>query len=88
MSKVLIIWQEIPENIKLYALEVDPATYASLCNCHGRYIGEDEFPEDEEWLSEWIMNKKPIYSGEGPPSKNDIILNMGKVTIIVTGFFL
>lgn len=87
MIKVLLIWEEVPENIKIYDLQVDEITYEKLAKCHGLYInGGLEDYELAEWLSNYMMHKVPIYIGN--ENKNPPFDSIEKSKIIVTGFIM
>jgi len=56
----LIIYQEVPENIKVYYVErVTEDEVRNLNACHGKYINSDEWPESE-WLSNWLLTAREL----------------------------
>lgn len=76
--KVLLVWSEIPESVKLYALEGAGAVVAF--NCHNLYLNYDD-SEDLEKLSEIIEEETPL------DSSNPVdIEKFDKV--VLSGFYL
>lgn len=60
MKKVLLIYECIPDYLKIYELVVDNEEYHRLLNCHNKYYNSDvsnEDSEDLDWLNEWIMQE-------------------------------
>ncbi len=76
--KVLLVWSEIPESVKLYALEDADAVVAF--NCHNLYINDCD-SEDLEKLSDILEEKTPL------DSSNPVdIEKFDKV--VLSGFYL
>jgi len=49
LKKVLIVYQEIPENVSFYQIDVTPEEMELLNSCHGHYINatmDDSLVED------------------------------------------
>jgi len=55
MVKVLLLWELLPECIKVYRLSVDSGIYEKLKACHGRLAQTVGFPDDlEAWLNSFM----------------------------------
>jgi len=64
--KILVIWEEIPENTSLYLLEnVDAKSLAKLKGAHGRFLNFDEY--EDTWLCDTLEGKKPLPLVKGKP---------------------
>ncbi len=92
--RTLIIFEEIPEYLTIYDLDVSDLDMAKLERCHEHYCNAANLPDDHpvnEWLSTWLEDKKDkiIYSSK---EKGDIlppVLREAKDRrIIVTGFMM
>lgn len=76
--KVLLVWSEIPESVKLYALEDDDAVVA--VKCHNLYINNDD-SEDLEKLSEILEKETPL------DSSNPVDIEQFD-KVVLSGFYL
>lgn len=82
MVEVLIVWQEIPDDLKLYQVTATPEEYAKLLECHGKLINVDLNNHDlVTWLLAYLETKTPNYSeGISEP------INTKECAVVVTGF--
>ena len=97
MNKVLLIYECIPDYLKIYELLVDNEEYHKLLNCHNKYFNSDE-SEDLNWLNEWLLqedkkdrNKYCVIFDNTEDNQESIFYGQKSVspfTIIVTGFIL
>ncbi len=93
MHKVLLIYECIPDYLKIYELLVNSEEYRRLLNCHNKYYNSDE-GEDLDWLNEWIMqeDKKACVIFDNTEDNQESIFygqkSVSPFTIIVTGFIL
>ena len=88
MKRVLLIYNLVPEDLKVYLLEVDEATLTRLSVLHGSYWGTGKGSvEDCDWLNGVILaDKTPVYRdavGDIPPIPHE---NLD--AIVITGFLL
>lgn len=87
MNRVLIVWEIVPEETKLYALDADQEDTKKLAACHGKYEGVEGCEEVEaelDWLSKRLMDDdvQEIQISDGPVSVRSLDL------LIHTGFLL
>jgi len=90
MAKVLIIWEEIPEETKFFIEDFQNEELEKVLKAHGQLVNESgKFPE-AEWLSEILVNKDPIFSSEMRKGMNAIDLKgiVGLDFIVWSGFML
>jgi hypothetical protein len=85
MRKVLIIWEEIPETTRFFALPASDEEYEKLVKCHGKFINSDEMTPELEWLNEMILEAEDYEIKTKP---NDPIQLHDATTVIWTGFIL
>lgn len=90
---VTIIWQEVPENIKIFTISPkDQDEYDLLISFHDKYIGEVGLSEeDEKAITEYFLNEdgtvKFIDEYKGGPSEM-IGIEGVKFAVVCTGIFL
>lgn len=91
MNEVILIFQEIPENIKIYRLQVYDDELAKLQSWHGHYINTvDTEHLDADWLSKFLDDHEEAIVYQDKDAKCSIVLNNvgSKQYLIVTGFIL
>jgi len=87
-SEVIILFQEIPEDLRIYKFTLDEVDLETLKGCHDLIIGED-MPENlGEWLLGLISDRTPIYSMGHENAGWPVILDQFSGHIIVTGITL
>lgn len=70
-NKVLLIWQEIPDRVRLYEFLVD-SPEASICaDAHNIYINADEDDTAAKKVSLLLIDHTPIYSSDGSYTRRD-----------------
>jgi len=85
MSKVLVIYEEVPENILIYLVELEGEELQKMLNCHNKYVNSDDFPESD-WLSNYLSDKISVYN-----QREDVNKSIGEIKadhIVLTGFYL
>lgn len=92
MSSVLIIFNVIPDEVKLYFLSVDDETLSKLRLIHGSYINTHTGWSSEvltafDWFVDWLVLQKPVYSDDPVKSPfQQVLLNCpGPFEVVVTG---
>jgi hypothetical protein len=89
MTRVLIIYESVPDDLELYSLFVTDEELTMLRACHGKYVNSDDLPDDHpiNQLSVWLAEKEDnrIYKGSEQDGKQ-IQIELSEV--IVTGFIL
>lgn len=70
-NKVLLVWQEIPENVSLYEFEHNSEEANIVAAAHNIYINADMETAPAEKLNLLLAGRKPIYSSEGKYFKID-----------------
>lgn len=85
MNEVILIYQEIPENIKVYWLHVDEATLTRLRSWHGHYINSSEW-KDPTWLLDFIEKSADYLVYKDGDAGNVMLNNTSDQHLIVTGF--
>jgi len=72
MHSVLLIWQEVPEYLKVYHLHEDDEVFGKLKKCHDKFINSDNFEEGiQDWLIKWQEGLAP----------DDVVYNDSKSTL-------
>ena len=57
MNKVTLVWEEVPDSTKVYALFVSDDDLTRLTRCHGKFINSDDFhDDDQDWLTKFGEN--------------------------------
>lgn len=93
----LIVWQEVPENVKMYLVDgLDAEETKKLVLCQGHYVGEEVDDPDVEdalsWLSKNLEGQDAIYDNtldaEAIACIGQLDLKGEPLTIIVTGFLM
>jgi hypothetical protein len=86
---VLIIYETVPEDSRVYDLDVTYAELARMLRCHGALSNttgnSKELEDDLDWLNQFLGPKDPVMSSAGKCP-----LHAGGVydAIILTGFYL
>jgi hypothetical protein len=89
MKKVLVIYEMVPEDTRIYELEVSDEDLARLQNCHGALGGtkavSPEVEKDLDWCNDFVGQFDPVMTaaGECPPHEGG-----SYAAIILTGFHL
>jgi hypothetical protein len=89
MNRVLLIWQDVPERLRIYRLSVDSGVLAKLKACHNRMLNSERF-EFETWLASF-MNPCPgevIFDSSLKDDPWGIPRTRTDETIIVSGIIL
>jgi hypothetical protein len=61
--KVLLVWEEVPENTKFYVLEGETAELA--LQCAGQFVNSNNESDDVDRLSV-IIDSLPSFSADSP----------------------
>ena len=92
MTKVLVIWEEIPEESKLYLLELDGEELKKTLEAHGQLVGcTDTKSDGVEFLSEFLVGKTPIMDSSKILGKKAAPINvkeLGAEFIVWSGLML
>ena len=63
MKKVLIIWEEIPEETKLFVLELEGKELEKALKAHGQLVNCSNTETDgADFLSEFLEDEIPVLS--------------------------
>jgi hypothetical protein len=87
---VLVIYETVPEDSRVYDLDVTDAELAQMLRCHGALSNtagnSKELEDDLDWLNQFLGPKDPVMSSAG----GDCPLHAGGLfdAIILTGFYL
>jgi|SRR6516164_10911767 hypothetical protein len=100
MTRVIIVFEAVPETTTIYDLELDPESddYKKLMQCHGEYANlANNTPGHpvETWLYEWMATKQNniVFSTDQDWQKENkdkikpIEIN-GDIILIHTGFIM
>ena len=88
-KNVLIIYELLPEDTRIYDLEVSDGELTRMLHCHGSLANttglDKEVEDDLDWLNQFLGNKDPIMTANG-----SCPLHSGGTydAIILTGFHL
>lgn len=94
-NSILLIWQEVPENIRLFVFPEDHPDKEAILACHNKLINYTDLPEsdpiftindrlaDENGVNHYAQNE--IYNGE---QSSPIPHIRGTITVVVSGFHL
>lgn len=80
-NNVIVIYEEVPESLKVYTLRVTNEELDLLQEAHNDFVDPSE--RDESWVFKFLKNYESAYStdrADGAP-----VLNCGDNTIICTG---
>ncbi len=87
MKHVLVIYEMVPEDTRIYELDVSEADLTRLRRCHGALGGtrKTEVEEDLDWCNDFLGQSEPVMTAEGSCPQHD-----GGTfdAIILTGFHL
>lgn len=90
INRVLLVWNEVPENLKLFELNLTDKEYEKILQCHGLYINSSEMDGEQEramnWLQYIVDNEEPFYN-ENTKTMNPLKYTF-PATVIVSGFLL
>lgn len=92
MNNVLIVFNEIPDEMKLYFLSVDDEILGKLRLIHGNYINtpvgwSSEVLTAFDWFVDWIELQNPLYSDDPvkSPFQQVLLSCPGSFEVVVTG---
>lgn len=85
MKNILIIYHYIPENVKIYSLEVEKELFDKIVSCNGCYVNTESEIPNSMWLEEFLMGKEPIYDMEDDPVS---FVLTERITVVNAGFAL
>lgn len=94
MLKILIVYEEIPESFKVYAVAATSDEWKWMQLTHGHYVNMDHDTEETEEacnkLSVWLEDKDPINGTIDDPRTSGPILMRGENYdyVLITGFLL
>ena len=86
MKNVLVIYELIPEDTKIYLLQVDKKTHDRVVACAGKYTNTSGLSKRDDdnlnWLSEYLEKH-----GESEETAKPLLIS-GDYTVVHTGFVL
>lgn len=53
-TQIILIWEEIPDNTRIYILSEKEVDVEKLLACHGKFIGQVDLWPEHDWLNEWF----------------------------------
>lgn len=81
--RVMVIWEEVPENTKVFFLELEEADFKRVMNYHCKFINSTSITEEEEkdlfFLSEMLEKLEPSF---------DLVSGKGKTPLCTAGTFV
>lgn len=82
LEKVLVIWEEIPEDMDLYLFERDE-NYARIAGCHGQYLNAIGCTAEDNvlWLHGLLKEMAPL-------NQDEIQKLVGHIWVVRTGQIL
>ena len=84
MNKVIVIYEQIPDNTLIYMLHVNDEDLEKIKSCHGLFINIDNW-EHLEWLYDFLKKHgDKVYDGAKPYNK--IIENVEPITLVISGY--
>lgn len=81
--KALVVYEMVPDETRVYSLEVDENDLDTLKACHGAYInldGWEEFEEQLMWLDRVLPDAELLTLDQGQPldiAGHDILVHTG-----------
>ena len=89
MKTLLVVWQEIPENCKLYLLKhLSDNKFDTLLKAHGKYLNLDEDVKEVDMIGDMIENAPDIFSNV-ELLEDKAITNLPEVDgVIITGLVM
>ena len=87
MTKVLIVYEMIPESTNIYVEDVTLKDLKWMKKCHGYYINHNSDDDKDaqiacDRMSKFLDGKNPVSIDQGEP------FDIGQVTLIHTGFVM
>ena len=85
LVNVLLVYEEVPEDTKVYRLQVTASDFERMSRCHGRLWNHsaEGFEADLEWLDTYLTEKTKETLAPGEP------LSIGSdCRFILTGILL
>ena len=84
--RTLLVYNEVPEKLRVYAFDADDEQEELLRRCHGKYVNGDMSSEDVEALVALVEKLEPyeVYNDE----KQLPVAAFGGHVLIVTGFIV
>lgn len=90
MNKVIIIYNGVPEWLKVFNLDVSDEDLARIKRCNGCYVNTTcltkEQEADTDWLYAFLEDKKSWYSEDEKDENLNSLSCSEPCTIVVTGF--
>lgn len=65
--KVLVIYELIPEDTKMYVVEAEGEELEKIKAAHGVYVNIDEDDEPASWLNEYLDGRPEVEISPGHP---------------------
>ena len=101
MNKVLLVWEEVPEDTEVYVLELSDSDLKKIKKCHGAFINLENTSDVEkalDWLNKKLASAKwqkcrvygsaKDYEKQKHDEQRANIEVDGKYTLIISGFIL
>lgn len=83
-NQVLLIYEEVPENTRMFLFPASDRDLERLRLCHDKFINSDDEPE-LDWMYEQIEGAwKPFEIFSTRP----LIIDKAPVTVVLSGFIL
>lgn len=77
--KVLVIYELIPEDTKMYLVEANGADLERLKAAHGVYVNYSDDDDDAVWLNDWLGGWQVLEIERGQPiaAEFDLVVYSG-----------
>lgn len=90
MKNVIIVYNGVPEFIRVYKLSVSDEDFEKIKKCSGSYVNMSKLSKEHseacDWLSVFLEGKSPAYSEHEKENKLEPISCGEDCTVVVTGF--
>lgn len=68
MRNIFVIWEEVPEGLSIYKMNLSDADEERVLKLHGKFANLTSTTEEEEkelsWLSDVLVQNDPIYKSD------------------------
>lgn len=92
--RILLIWEQIPESLQVYSLDVSEFEGERIRKLSGKYVNlADNTPEEEEelnWLSVLLQDRQEdiVFDNTSGDKLRNVILRFPEIHLVCTGFIM
>lgn len=84
MNKVILVWQLLPETVKVHLLTLADEEFETLKRCHGKMVNCVNDPDFDDGDEDWLVNFGENLSPDSEIQEHTEV----EGTLIATGWIL